>query len=129
MRVLRQKGTEAPYRGEYTKFYPTGGHFVCKGCASPLYSAAAKFESGCGWPAFDKCYHGAVRVKVDRSHGMQRVEILCGRCGGHLGHVFPHEGRAESGERHCVNSVSLQYLPERPPRGAREAPVLEGGEG
>jgi len=122
-RVLRQKGTEPAGTGEYNKFYPTDGHFVCRGCRAPLYSAGAKFHSGCGWPAFDKCYTGAVRTKVDTSHGMRRVEILCAACGGHLGHVFEGEGFTKTNERHCVNSVSVKYVPGIAPTAA-EAPVM-----
>jgi len=86
--VLREKGTEAAGSSEYDKFTPKPGegHFVCRGCKNPLYSAAAKFQSGCGWPAFDMCYEGAVKTNVDNSFGMRRIEILCNRCDGHLGH-------------------------------------------
>ncbi|EOD33826.1 putative peptide methionine-R-sulfoxide reductase, partial [Emiliania huxleyi CCMP1516] len=99
--VLRQKGTEYPGSGKYDKFYPKAGHFVCGGCGAPLYSAAAKFDSGCGWPAFDRI--------TDTSLGMRRVEILCGSCGGHLGHVFEGETRfTRTNERHCVNSASVR---------------------
>jgi peptide-methionine (R)-S-oxide reductase len=103
--VLRQKGTEPARTGEYDKFYPTEGHFVCGGCKTPLYSAEAKFNSGCGWPAFDKCYKGAVTTVTDTSYGMKRVEILCAACNGHLGHVFEGERMTPTNERHCVNSV------------------------
>ncbi len=89
--VLRQKGTERAGTGEYDTFYPSEGHFVCKACDNPLYSAEAKFKSGCGWPAFDKCYENAIKVEVDNSFGMRRVEIMCNRCDGHLGHVFEGE--------------------------------------
>ena len=80
--VLRQKGTERPGTGEYDKFYPKDGHFVCSGCAQPLYSAAAKFDSGCGWPAFDKIVKDSVVTQTDSTLGMTRVEIMCGGCGG-----------------------------------------------
>jgi peptide-methionine (R)-S-oxide reductase len=105
--VLRQKGTEPARTGEYDKFYPTEGHFVCGGCKTPLYSAEAKFKSGCGWPAFDKCYKGAVTTVTDTSYGIKRVEILCAACNGHLGHVFEGEHMTPTNERHCVNSVGL----------------------
>lgn len=82
------------------------GHFVCRGCKTPLYSAKAKFDSGCGWPAFDKCYKGSINTHVDSSMGMRRVEITCATCGGHLGHVFEGERMTDTNERHCVNSVS-----------------------
>ena len=92
-------------------FYPkTGeGYFACRGCEKPLYSAEAKFKSGCGWPAFDKCYKGSVETTVDETHGMQRIEITCAGCGGHLGHVFVGEGMTQTNERHCVNSVSVRF--------------------
>lgn len=80
--VLRQKGTEPAGSGEYDGFYPKEGHFQCAGCSAPLYSAEAKFKSGCGWPAFDKCYKGAIDTVTDSSFGMKRVEILCANCGG-----------------------------------------------
>ena len=92
-------------------FYPKAGegYFACRGCEMPLYSAEAKFKSGCGWPAFDKCYKGSVETTVDGSHGMQRIEITCAGCGGHLGHVFVGEQMTQTNERHCVNSVSVRF--------------------
>jgi len=109
--VLRTKGTERR-GGEYDAFYPphNEGYFACRGCGAPLYSAAAKFKSGCGWPAFDKCFQGAVGITEDNSHGMMRVEITCARCDGHLGHVFAGERKTPTNERHCVNSVSILYV-------------------
>ena len=109
--VLREKGTEPANSGELNKFYPKpgDGHFVCAGCGNPLYSAAAKFDSGCGWPAFDKCYTGSVKTEVDDSLGVRRIEIMCNACDGHLGHVFENEGFTITNERHCVNSVSIKY--------------------
>ena len=100
--VLRLKGTEAR-GGEYDAFYPAprSGHFACRGCAAPLYSAEAKFKSGCGWPAFDKCYKDAVATTTDSSHGMVRIEITCAACGGHLGHVFQGEKFTATNERHA----------------------------
>lgn len=120
-RVIRDKGTEAAFTGEYDKLYPNGGHFACRACGNPLYSAAAKFNSGCGWPAFDKCYRGAVAVEVDSSFGMRRVEIMCAQCGGHLGHVFEGEHKTPTNERHCVNSVSVKYIPGAAPAKDEEA--------
>lgn len=108
--VLRQKGTEPAGSGEYDKFYPKEGHFACGACSAPLYSAEAKFNSGCGWPAFDKCYKGAVNTVVDNSFGMRRVEILCANCDSHLGHVFEGERMTDTNERHCVNSVCTFLL-------------------
>jgi peptide-methionine (R)-S-oxide reductase len=122
--VLRKKGTEPARTGEYDKFYPSEGHFVCRGCGTPLYSAKAKFDSGCGWPAFDKCYAGAVKTEVDNSFGMRRVEIMCAGCDGHLGHVFENEGFSATMERHCVNSISVKYVKEN--EDAEEAKVVDG---
>jgi len=113
-RILRKKGTERAGTGKYDKFYPaeTGetGYFACAGCGNALYSAAAKFNSGCGWPAFDKCYEGSVATEVDESLFMRRVEIMCAACGGHLGHVFEGEHMTPTNERHCVNSVSVKWV-------------------
>lgn len=109
-RVIREKGTEPAFSGEYDKFYPRKGHFVCKACDNPLYTAASKFKSGCGWPAFDKCFKNAIKTHVDVSFGMRRVEIVCAACDGHLGHVFEGEHFTETNERHCVNSVSVRYV-------------------
>ena len=110
--VLREKMTEPEYSGEYSNFYPKAseGYFACKGCLNPLYSVEAKFNSGCGWPTFDKCYTGSVKTTIDRSHGMQRIEIICFACGCHLGHVFKGEKLTDTNERHCVNSVSVKFI-------------------
>jgi len=123
--VLRKKGTEPARTGMYDKYYPKEGHFVCAACRTPLYSAQAKFDSGCGWPAFDKCYEGTVKTEIDNAFGMRRVEILCAACDGHLGHVFENEGLTPTMERHCVNSVSVKYVPENIE--AKESKVVEGG--
>ena len=122
--ILRRKGTERPGSGEYNKFYPKLGHFVCAGCSQPLYSAQAKFDSGCGWPAFDRIVEGSVVTKTDRSLGMSRIEIMCSGCGGHLGHVFEGEGFTPTMERHCVNSLSMRYVDSPLPDGQAEVPVL-----
>lgn len=123
--ILRQKGTERPGTGTYDAFYPDQGYFACAGCDSPLYSAAAKFSSGCGWPAFDKTVEGALVTKTDRSVGMVRVEIMCGSCGGHLGHVFEGEHFTPTNERHCVNSLAIKYVDSPLPESTREAKVLD----
>ncbi|KAF2009515.1 peptide methionine sulfoxide reductase msrA/msrB [Aaosphaeria arxii CBS 175.79] len=109
-RILRNKGTEAPGSGTYNKHYPSTGVYTCVGCAAPLYKANHKFDSGCGWPAFWDAVPGAVGQKTDSSLGMSRTEIVCNNCGGHLGHIFKGErfGNPKD-ERHCVNSVSINF--------------------
>lgn len=110
--VLREQGTEPAGTGEYDKFYEEGT-YVCGGCGTPLYESTAKFNSGCGWPAFYDNLDGKVERRVDHSFGMKRVEIVCANCGGHLGHVFEGEGfPTPTDERHCVNSVSLKFVPK-----------------
>ena len=109
-RVLREKGTEAPFSGEYDKHSPTSGTYACAGCDAPIYTAQHKFKSGCGWPAFFDAVPGAVTRHTDRTFGMERTEIVCSNCGGHLGHVFKGEGYpTPTDERHCVNSVSIKF--------------------
>ncbi|KAI0343205.1 peptide methionine sulfoxide reductase msrB [Trametopsis cervina] len=108
-RILREKGTEPAGTGKYDKFYKDGT-YNCAGCGTPLYTSKHKFDSGCGWPAFFDAIPGAVSRHEDRSWGMTRIEITCTACGGHLGHVFKGEGfNTPTDERHCVNSVSLNF--------------------
>jgi len=112
-RILREKGTEAPFTGKYDKHMPSSGVYTCAACDAPLYTANHKFKSGCGWPAYFDSIPGAVTRHTDRTFGMERTEIVCSNCGGHLGHVFKGEGYATpTDERHCVNSVSLNFSPE-----------------
>ena len=109
-RVVREKGTEAPFTGKYDKHLPASGVYTCVACDAPLYKANHKFKSGCGWPAFFDAVPGAVTRHTDRAFGMARTEIVCSNCGGHLGHVFKGEGYpTPTDERHCVNSVSLKF--------------------
>jgi peptide-methionine (R)-S-oxide reductase len=114
-RVLRRAGTEPAWSGAL--LHVDGeGVFRCAGCAAELFDTGAKFESGTGWPSFDRAVAtGTVVERVDRAFGMARTEILCARCGGHLGHVFP-DGPTDTGLRYCVNSLSLTYeqRPDRP---------------
>ncbi|XVF00686.1 hypothetical protein REPUB_Repub04eG0022600 [Reevesia pubescens] len=108
-RILRQKGTEYPGTGEYDKFFGEG-IYECAGCGTPLYRSTTKFNSGCGWPAFYEGLPGAINRTPDPD-GM-RIEITCAACGGHLGHVFKGEGfPTPTDERHCVNSISLKFVP------------------
>jgi peptide-methionine (R)-S-oxide reductase len=108
--VLRQKGTERPFTGQYWNSKDTG-LYVCAGCGQQLFTSDTKFDSGCGWPSFYDSIPGTVDMHDDTTHGMHRVEVTCSKCGGHLGHVFP-DGPAPTGERYCINSVSIDLKPE-----------------
>ncbi len=104
-KVLREKGTEAPFSGEYVH-EKADGTYACKVCGNELFSSDAKFDSGTGWPSFDQALPGAIEQHADNTHGMRRVEITCARCGSHLGHVFD-DGPTKTGKRYCINSVCL----------------------
>lgn len=108
-KILEDKGTEPPFSGEYDNFFQPGT-FVCRRCSTPLYRSADKFEAHCGWPAFDQELTGAVLRTADADG--QRTEISCGACGAHLGHVFTGEKYTAKDTRHCVNSLSLKFIPE-----------------
>lgn len=106
-RVLREKGTEAPFSGELLN-EKRAGMFNCAACGAQLFASDAKFESGTGWPSFDTALPGAVEFVSDDSHGMQRTEVVCANCKSHLGHIFD-DGPTQSGKRYCINSVCLGF--------------------
>jgi peptide-methionine (R)-S-oxide reductase len=108
--VLRRKGTEPPFSGKYA-YSKDDGMYRCAACGAPLFASTAKFESGTGWPSFtEPAVADAVELHEDRTHGMRRTEVTCRRCGGHLGHVFP-DGPGPTGQRYCINSLSLDLDP------------------
>ena len=106
-RVIINKGTEPPFSGKYDNFF-VEGTFVCKQCRVPLFNSDSKFHSGCGWPSFDDSIDSAVKRQPD-TDGI-RTEIICANCGGHLGHVFEGEGFTAKNTRHCVNSISIDFI-------------------
>lgn len=109
-RVTRQKGTEAPYSGEYVDA-TLAGAYNCVACGQELFQAETKYDAGCGWPSFfQPADASAVETEVDRSLGVDRIEVRCSNCGAHLGHVFP-DGPQPTGQRYCINSVALKLDP------------------
>ncbi|MEM3154341.1 MAG: peptide-methionine (R)-S-oxide reductase MsrB [Candidatus Woesearchaeota archaeon] len=111
-KVLRKKGTEMPGSGKWLKNKKTG-MYVCAACGNELFSSDAKFDSGTGWPSFsDVAKSDSVELKEDKSHGMDRIEVTCKKCGGHLGHVFD-DGPKPTGKRYCINSLALDFKKRR----------------
>jgi len=106
--IIVHKSTEEPFTGEYDSFYKDGT-FLCRRCNSPLFTSKSKFDSGCGWPAFDENFPDAVKRILDEDG--HRNEIRCANCDGHLGHVFEGEELTEKNTRHCVNSLSIRFYP------------------
>jgi len=104
--VLREKGTEMPGTGKYLH-EKKEGTYMCAVCSNPLFASDTKFDSGTGWPSFDKAIEGSIKYVDDNEQGMHRTEVVCAKCGSHLGHVFD-DGLTESGKRYCLNSVCLE---------------------
>ncbi len=105
--ILREKGTEAPFTGKWL-YNKEKGNYLCTGCGTELFSSDTKFYSGSGWPSFSDANQKNIELKEDNSHGMHRIEVLCKKCGGHLGHLFD-DGPKPTGKRYCINSVSLDF--------------------
>ncbi len=123
-RVIINKGTEAPFTGKYYNYFGKGT-YVCKNCGAPLYRSTDKFESECGWPSFDDEIKGAV-IRIPDADGM-RTEIICAKCGAHLGHVFLGEGFTPKNTRYCVNSVSLDFIPAGKMKMVTDTAIFAGG--
>jgi peptide-methionine (R)-S-oxide reductase len=111
--VLREKGTERPFTGKYLK-HKQKGTYKCAGCGTELFSSDAKYESGTGWPSFYEALDkDKIEEKEDLSHGMRRTEVVCKKCGGHLGHVFDDGPKEKTGCRYCINSLALKFEKEK----------------
>lgn len=110
--VLRKKGTERAFTGKYYNHFEKG-KYVCAACGNVLFNSDAKFDSDCGWPSFDQAIKGSVIYKEDTSFGMTRTEVMCAKCGGHLGHVFDDGPKKTTGKRFCTNSVSIKFEPAK----------------
>ncbi|WP_296147964.1 peptide-methionine (R)-S-oxide reductase MsrB [uncultured Flavobacterium sp.] len=110
--VLRNKGTERAFTGEYYDHFEKGD-YVCAACGNVIFHSNMKFHSDCGWPSFDQAIKGSVIYKEDNTFGMTRTEVMCAKCGGHLGHVFDDGPKETTGKRFCTNSVSIKFVPAK----------------
>ncbi|WP_026976951.1 peptide-methionine (R)-S-oxide reductase MsrB [Flavobacterium tegetincola] len=110
--VLREKGTERAFTGEYWNTFEEG-KYVCAACSQKIFNSDSKFESDCGWPSFDKAIEGSVVYVIDNSYGMSRTEVICSNCKGHLGHIFDDGPKETTGDRFCMNSVSIKFIPAK----------------
>lgn len=111
--VLFNKATEAPYTGAFLN-HTEQGMYTCANCGAQLFASNTKFDSHCGWPSFYDAEPKAVTFHDDSSHGMQRTEVTCTNCGGHLGHIFPDAPDQPTGQRYCINSASLGFMQKKP---------------
>lgn len=109
--VLRLKGTERAHSGEYVNTFEKG-KYVCAACNNLIFNSDTKFRSDCGWPSFDQAIKGSVTYKEDNSFLMQRTEVLCAKCDGHLGHVFDDGPQDTTGKRYCMNSIAMKFIPD-----------------
>jgi peptide-methionine (R)-S-oxide reductase len=107
-RILREKGTDAPFTGKYVNNFENG-MYECAACGHELFSSDTKFHSDCGWPSFDRSIEGNIKLVNDYTHGMERVEVLCNNCESHLGHIFDDGPQNTTGKRFCINSTSLSF--------------------